>query len=148
MNEPTITIAGNLTADPELRWTPTGKPVTGLRVASTPRRPVNDMSVAACCLTHDRPAAHRQREGLRRPPRTAHPRPRLTTRHVPQRVAVLAFDDDTAAGSCGRPVSHPFPGHGRTQARQPGAPLHISARAALASRRSTGSAELSAFRFG
>jgi single-strand DNA-binding protein len=38
MNEPTLTIAGNLTADPELRYTPTGKPVTLLRVASTPRR--------------------------------------------------------------------------------------------------------------
>jgi len=38
MNEPTITIAGNLTADPELRFTPTGKAVALLRIAATPRR--------------------------------------------------------------------------------------------------------------
>ena len=38
MNEPSITISANLTADPELRYTPTGKPVTLLRLASTPRR--------------------------------------------------------------------------------------------------------------
>jgi single-strand DNA-binding protein len=42
MNEPTVTIAGNLTADPELRYTPTGQPVAVLRVASTPRRRDND----------------------------------------------------------------------------------------------------------
>jgi single-strand DNA-binding protein len=33
------TITGNLTADPELRYTPTGKAVAKLRIASTPRRP-------------------------------------------------------------------------------------------------------------
>jgi single-strand DNA-binding protein len=33
-----FTAAGNLTADPELRFTGTGKPVTGLRIAVTPRR--------------------------------------------------------------------------------------------------------------
>ena len=38
MNDPTITLSANLTADPELRYTPTGKPVTLLRLASTPRR--------------------------------------------------------------------------------------------------------------
>jgi single-strand DNA-binding protein len=38
MNEITITIVGNVTADPELRFTPTGKPVTTVRVAHTPRR--------------------------------------------------------------------------------------------------------------
>src|SRR5438477_713809 len=32
-----ITIAGNLTADPELRYTPTGQAVANLTVASTPR---------------------------------------------------------------------------------------------------------------
>lgn len=30
-----ITITGNLVADPELRFTPTGKPVTKFRIAST-----------------------------------------------------------------------------------------------------------------
>jgi single-strand DNA-binding protein len=32
-----ITIAGNLTADPELRYTPTGQAVANFTVASTPR---------------------------------------------------------------------------------------------------------------
>jgi single-strand DNA-binding protein len=32
-----ITIVGNLVADPELRYTPTGQPVANFRVASTPR---------------------------------------------------------------------------------------------------------------
>src|SRR3979490_1162569 len=32
-----ITIAGNLVADPELRFTPSGQPVAKFRVASTPR---------------------------------------------------------------------------------------------------------------
>jgi single-strand DNA-binding protein len=35
--ETTITIAGNLTADPELRFTGTGVPVTAFTVASSPR---------------------------------------------------------------------------------------------------------------
>ncbi len=38
MNEPTITFAGNLTADPEIRFTPTGRAVTHLGVMCTPRR--------------------------------------------------------------------------------------------------------------
>jgi single-strand DNA-binding protein len=42
MNEPTITITGNLTADPELRYTPTGQAVATLRIASTPRRRDNN----------------------------------------------------------------------------------------------------------
>jgi hypothetical protein len=42
MNEPTITITGNLTADPELRYTPTGQAVAVLRIASTPRRRDNN----------------------------------------------------------------------------------------------------------
>lgn len=33
-----ITVVGNLVADPELRYTPTGAAVTNFRVASTPRR--------------------------------------------------------------------------------------------------------------
>jgi single-strand DNA-binding protein len=38
MNETTIQIVGNLTADPELRFTPAGKAVANLRVAAHPRR--------------------------------------------------------------------------------------------------------------
>jgi single-strand DNA-binding protein len=38
-NEPTTTITGNLTADPELRFTPTGRPVASFTIASTPRFP-------------------------------------------------------------------------------------------------------------
>ena len=37
MNDTTITIVGNLTDDPELRYTPTGAAVAKFRVASTPR---------------------------------------------------------------------------------------------------------------
>ena len=37
MSENTITIVGNLTADPELRFTPSGAPVANFTVASTPR---------------------------------------------------------------------------------------------------------------
>jgi single-strand DNA-binding protein len=37
-NEPTTTITGNLTADPELRFT-TGRPVASFTIASTPRFP-------------------------------------------------------------------------------------------------------------
>lgn len=37
MNEPTLTIVGNLTADPEIRNTQNGKTVAGFTVASTPR---------------------------------------------------------------------------------------------------------------
>lgn len=36
-NETTLTIIGNLTADPELRFTPAGKGVANFTVASTPR---------------------------------------------------------------------------------------------------------------
>ena len=36
-NETVITIIGNLTADPELRFTPSGAAVAGFTVASTPR---------------------------------------------------------------------------------------------------------------
>lgn len=38
MGDTPVTIAGNLVADPELRFTPAGKPVATVRVASTPRR--------------------------------------------------------------------------------------------------------------
>ncbi len=38
-NEPTTTITGNLTADPELRFTPTGQKVAAFTIASTPRFP-------------------------------------------------------------------------------------------------------------
>ncbi len=38
-NEPATTITGNLTADPELRFTATGRPVASFTIASTPRFP-------------------------------------------------------------------------------------------------------------
>ncbi len=38
-NEPTTTITGNLTADPELRFTPTGRQVAAFTIANTPRFP-------------------------------------------------------------------------------------------------------------
>jgi single-strand DNA-binding protein len=41
-NEPIITIVGNLTADPELRFTPAGAAVANFTVASTPREKVGD----------------------------------------------------------------------------------------------------------
>lgn len=37
MNDTPITLVGNLTADPELRWTPAGMAITTFTVASTPR---------------------------------------------------------------------------------------------------------------
>ncbi|MGY4990925.1 single-stranded DNA-binding protein [Streptomyces nigrescens] len=36
--ETTITMTGNIVNDPELRFTPSGAPVTNFRIASTPRR--------------------------------------------------------------------------------------------------------------
>jgi single-strand DNA-binding protein len=36
-SEPATTITGNLTADPELRYTGTGRPVASFTIASTPR---------------------------------------------------------------------------------------------------------------
>lgn len=36
-NEPTVTIVGNLTNDPELRFTPAGDAVANFSIASTPR---------------------------------------------------------------------------------------------------------------
>jgi single-strand DNA-binding protein len=38
-NEPTATVTGNLTADPELRFTPAGRPVASFTIANTPRYP-------------------------------------------------------------------------------------------------------------
>jgi len=37
VNEPATTITGNLTADPELRFTPTGQAAVSFTIASTPR---------------------------------------------------------------------------------------------------------------
>ena len=37
MNDTVITVIGNLTNDPELRFTPSGSAVTNFTVASTPR---------------------------------------------------------------------------------------------------------------
>ena len=36
-NEPIVTIIGNLTGDPELRYVSSGTPVSSFTVASTPR---------------------------------------------------------------------------------------------------------------
>jgi single-strand DNA-binding protein len=36
-NEPVTTVTGNLTADPELRFTPAGQPVASFTIANTPR---------------------------------------------------------------------------------------------------------------
>jgi single-strand DNA-binding protein len=41
-NEPIMTVVGNLTADPELRFTPSGSPVVNFTVASTPRKKQGD----------------------------------------------------------------------------------------------------------
>jgi len=38
-NEPATTITGNLTADPELRYTPAGRQVAAFTIANTPRFP-------------------------------------------------------------------------------------------------------------
>ena len=38
-NEPTTTITGNLTADPEIRYTQSGRPVASFTIANTPRFP-------------------------------------------------------------------------------------------------------------
>ena len=38
-NEPATTVTGNLTADPELRFTPTARPVAAFTIANTPRFP-------------------------------------------------------------------------------------------------------------
>jgi single-strand DNA-binding protein len=37
VNEPTTTITGNLTADPEIKFLPTGHPVATFTIAATPR---------------------------------------------------------------------------------------------------------------
>lgn len=42
--EPSLTLAGNLVADPEVRFTKAGKPVCNFRLASTPRRYDRDTS--------------------------------------------------------------------------------------------------------
>lgn len=42
MNEPQITITGNLAFDPDVRITPTGVPVVDLRIASTRRTKVGE----------------------------------------------------------------------------------------------------------
>jgi single-strand DNA-binding protein len=41
-NEPSTVITGNLTAEPELRFTPTGRPVASFTIANTPRFPDAD----------------------------------------------------------------------------------------------------------
>ena len=44
MNEPTITFVGNLAADPEIKFTPSGKAVANLGVVCNPRRYDNSTS--------------------------------------------------------------------------------------------------------
>ena len=38
MSDASLTVVGNLVADPELKFTPAGAPVCNFRIASTPRR--------------------------------------------------------------------------------------------------------------
>ena len=38
-NEPVITVTGNLTGDPELKFTGTGKAIASFTIANTPRYP-------------------------------------------------------------------------------------------------------------
>lgn len=38
-NEPVTTLVGNLTRDPEIRYTPSGQPVASFTIATTPRIP-------------------------------------------------------------------------------------------------------------
>lgn len=45
MYEPTIELSGHLGSDPTLRFTPNGKAVCDLRIATTPRREVGDQWV-------------------------------------------------------------------------------------------------------
>ena len=53
--ETTITLVGNLTADPELRFTPSGAAVANFTVASTPRtfdrRPTSGGTATRCSST-------------------------------------------------------------------------------------------------
>jgi single-strand DNA-binding protein len=41
LNMISVTVAGNLTADPEIRFTPSGRPVVNFTVAQTPRKLVD-----------------------------------------------------------------------------------------------------------
>ena len=55
-----ITVIGNLTADPELRFTPSGAAVANFTVASTPRtfdRQTNEWKDGEACLLYTSDAA-------------------------------------------------------------------------------------------
>lgn len=59
--EPSITVVGNIAGDPELRFTPSGKPVCNFTVASTPRVKDGDQWVDGTttwlrCSVWDKPA--------------------------------------------------------------------------------------------
>jgi single-stranded DNA-binding protein len=63
-----VTLVGNLTADPELRSTPTGLEVANLRLAVTPRTRQPDGS-----WTRARPASTPSPSGATRPPTPPRP---------------------------------------------------------------------------
>ena len=63
-----VTLVGNLTADPELRYTPTGLEVANLRLAVTPRTRQEDGSWA-----QGRPASTPSSSGATRPPTPPRP---------------------------------------------------------------------------
>jgi single-stranded DNA-binding protein len=66
-----VALVGNLTADPELRSTPSGLPVTNLRIAVTPRTRQADGS-----WTQGRPASTPSPSGATKPPTPPRPSPR------------------------------------------------------------------------
>ena len=53
----TITVIGNLTNDPELRFTPSGAAVARFTVASTPSTPFRLRSIRAAQDAHDMPSS-------------------------------------------------------------------------------------------
>jgi single-strand DNA-binding protein len=63
-----VTLIGNLTADPELRYTPTGLEVANLRIAITPRTRQDDGS-----WTQGRPASTPSPSGAAKPPTPPRP---------------------------------------------------------------------------
>ena len=89
--ETTITIVGNLTDDPELRFTPSGAAVANFTVASTPRnfdkRPTSGTTATPCSCA--------ARSGAR-PPRTS-PSPSARHRVVVQgRLKAGSYTTKTA----------------------------------------------------
>jgi single-stranded DNA-binding protein len=64
-----VTLVGNLTADPELRSTPTGLEVANLRLAVTPRGPGRTTAAGP----RARPASTPSLSGATRPPTPPRP---------------------------------------------------------------------------